>query len=251
MSENPNFKLLHFGYNKTDSVFELPPRRISYMDLTYCISGKMYYVYEGKDYVLEEGDAILFPQGSVRERRKSDIPAIYSSFNISYEDFEPAVSGYLPNSVRFDTVRVLESVRKCFESVSDLKQEKCVALFMYLYYQLIESAQNNENPHIKNIKKYIEKHYKEKITLDEIANEVHLAPEYCSALFAKQTGQTLFDFIAMHRIEDAKGLIITTDYPLTQIAQLSGFDDYNYFSRVFKKVAGLNAREYRKLNKKL
>ena len=249
--DNINFKLLRFCYNKSDSVRKLQPEKIPYMDLTYCISGKMHYIYENKEYVLKDGDAILFPQGAVRVRRESNDPAIYCSFNISYEDFVPEVSGYLPNSVGFDTVRVLESVRKCFESVSDKKQEKCIALFWYLYYQLIESAENNENPHIKNMKKYIEKHYKEKMTLEEIASEVHLAPEYCSALFAKQTGQTLFDFIANQRIEDAKGLIITTDYSLTKIAELSGFDDYNYFSRVFKKIAGMNARDYRRLNKNL
>ena len=249
MGNNSNFKLLRFCYNKSNGVYELSSEKIPYMDLTYCISGEMEYIYQDKEYILKNGDAILFPQGTKRIRKRTEGKTIYCSFNISYEEFEPKVKGYLPDSIRFDTVRVLESVKKCSDSVSDLKQEKCLALFLYLYYQLVESAGNNENPHIKNIKKYIEKHYKEKITLKEIAKEVHLAPEYCCSLFAKQTGGTLFDFIALQRIEDAKALIITTDYPLTKIAQESGFYDYNYFSRVFKKLTGLTASNYRKINR--
>lgn len=249
--DNANFKLLRFCYNKSNNAYRLQPEKIPYIDLTYCISGKMRYVYENKEYVLTEGDAILFPQGSVRERKDSGDFAIYCSFNISYEAFEPQVAGYLPSSIRFDTLRVLESVRECFESVSDMKQQKCKALFLYLYYQLLESEQNNENPHIKAIKNYIAKNYKRKITLEEISKEVHLTPQYCCKIFSKYMGQTLFDFISIQRIEEAKSLMITTDYSLTDISALIGFEDYNYFSRIFKKITGTNARDYRKLNKNL
>ena len=118
-----------------------------------------------------------------------------------------------------------------------------------MYYQIIEATVNNENPHIKSIKQYVSKHYKEKMTLSEIANEVHLAPEYCSSLFAKQVGVSLFDFISKQRIEEAKSLIITTGFSFTKIAELCGFDDYNYFSRVFKRVAGVSPKDYRKLKR--
>lgn len=249
MSESTSFKLLRFSYGKVESVYELLPERIPYMDLTCCISGKMIYVYENKEYELNNGDAILFPKGTVRARKQTDKETVYSSFNISYDDYIPSISGYLPNSLGADTAMVLHSVKKSFESLTDFSQEKCLSLFWYLYYQIAEATQNNETPHIKSIKQYVAKHYKEKITLTEIANEVHIAPEYCSSLFAKQVGISLFDFISKMRIEEAKSLIITTDYSFTKVAELCGFDDYNYFSRVFKKVVGVPPKDFRKLKR--
>ena len=251
MQENQNFKLLRFCYNNTDKVYPISEDKIPYMDLTYCISGKMRYVYEGKEYVLNGGDAILFPQGSFRTRKESTGQTIYCSFNIVCEDFEPEVKGYIPEGIRADTLMVIDSVQKCFNSFSEKKSEKCISLFLYLYYQLTETAENNENPHIKNIRKYIEKHYKESITLEDIASAVHLTPQYCCTLFSKYMGQTLFDFIATQRIEQAKGLLITTNHSLGEISEECGFCDYNYFLRIFKKITGMNARNYRKLNKNM
>lgn len=241
---------IRFCYEKHKVVSALPSSRINYMDLTFCISGSMHYLFEGKHVFLKPGDAIIFPQGSVRTRYESDIPSLYCSFNVTMSDgFESKVKGYLKNSLRSDTVAIIESVRNSFNSVSDERLEKCVALFWYLYYQLIETVVNNEHPHIKHIKQYVAKHISEEISLEDISEHVHLSPQYCCALFSKHMGQTLFDFITKQRIDYAKGLIITSELSLTEIASSCGFNDYNYFSRVFKNTTGITASKYRSLNK--
>ncbi len=246
----PKLDFLRFCFEEHDIVQELCSDKIPYMDLTFCMNGKMHYIYEGENVYLSSGDAILFPQGSVRTRLETNGYALYCSFNIAFpEGFEPAVKGYLPNSIRSDTVRIVESVKNSFKSVSDEKNEKCTSLFWYLYYQLVESAENNENPHIKNIKHYIAKHLGENISLASISEYVHLTPQYCCSLFAKHTGQTLFDFISCRKIEYAKSLIVTTNLKLTEIAEMCGFGDYNYFSRMFKKIAGVCASKYRNSDK--
>ncbi len=245
----PSSEFLRFCFENHDSVAELLPDRIPYIDLTYCVNGEMHYVFEGESIILRSGDAILFPQGSIRQRLATPFPSFYCSFNISLDSgFEPSVKGYLPNSIRSDTVLMLESVKKAFRSVSDCKNEKCTSLFWYLYYQLTETASDNEHPHIKHIKQYIANHLTEAMTLAEISEAVHLVPHYCCALFSKQTGQTLFDFISAQRIELAKGLIRTTNLSLTEISSQCGFSDYNYFSRIFKRTTGMPAVKYRKMN---
>jgi len=241
---------IRFCYEKHKVVLPLASSRINYMDLTFCLSGSMHYSFEGRDVYLSSGDAILFPQGSVRKRYSSDIPSLYCSFNVAMPDgFQSKVKGYLKNCLRSDTVAIIESVKNSFNSVSDERLEKCTALFWYLYYQLIETVVNNEHPHIKHIKQYVAKHICENITLDEIANHIHLSPQYCCALFSKQMGQTLFDFIAKQRVDYAKGLIVTSDLTLTEIASNCGFCDYNYFSRVFKNTTGITASKYRALSR--
>ena len=250
MSEFTKIDFIRFCFEEHDTVSSLAPDKIPYMDLTYCLNGSMHYIYNGEHVYLSEGDAILFPQGSVRTRIESDIPSFYCSLNIHFrDDFTAEVSGFLPNSLRSDTSIILNSLKNSFFSVSDEKNEKCCALFWYLYYQLIETAVNNEHPHIKHIKQYVAKHLSDNITLEDIAENVHLTPQYCCSLFSKHMGQTLFEFITNQRIEYAKGMIVTSDVSLTEIAGRCGFCDYNYFSRVFRNTTGMQASKYRAINK--
>ena len=101
-----------FCFESHRKVDALLPDTIAYIDLTFCISGMMHYRYMDRDVYLKAGDAILFPQGSVRTRLETNTPAIYVSFNVAVPDsFTPAVKGFLPNSLRSDTITILESVK--------------------------------------------------------------------------------------------------------------------------------------------
>ena len=247
MRTDAEISFFHFSFTNMDFVPKLDRMVLPYIDLTYCVDGEMQYVYEGEEYVLRPGDAILYPKGSVRVRRGGVTPALYASFNVGYSGaFEPAVRGVIRKSLRSDTVSILESVRKSHESLSEHKAERCEALFWYLYYQLVDTVIDNDNPHIKHIKRYIADHLTEKITLSDISSAVHLDPHYCCSLFSKHENMGIFDFINAQRIEKAKNLIAASTMSLSEIAEHSGFLDYNYFSRVFFKVAKTSPSKYRK-----
>lgn len=245
-----DINFIRFCSDGRKKVLPIPKYPIPYCDLTYCIDGEMTYIYDGKEYTLHANDAIFIPQGSVRERIGSSTPTYYASFNVTFpQNYVPEISGFLPNSVRSDTVNMLESEKKCFNSVSLYKNEKCSNIFLYLYYQLIETAHDNEHPHIKDIKKYIAKNLCNKISLADIAEAVHLEPHYCCSLFSRYIGMSIFEFVRQRRIETAESLLITTDIPLSEIAESCGFEDYNYFSRIFKRQVGISAMRYRKINR--
>ena len=248
MQDLSSLRLIRFCHEKCREAVPLEKSKIPYLDLTYCLEGEMHYVFEGEECVLSAGDCILFPQGSVRIRKRASTPASYCSFNVASESFVPRVKGHVPHCLRSDTVRTVESVKKAYDSASEMRSEKCLALFYYLYSQLVETVESNEQPYIKKIKKYVAEHYRERITLEAVASSVHLTPQYCCALFSKCAGRTLFDFIAAKRIEEAESLLITTGMPLAEIAALCGFEEYNYFSRTFKKVTGMSPRQYRALH---
>ncbi len=168
MNESMGLSLFYYSYKMHNVIEPIPEARIPYMDLTYCIEGEMYYVIDGEEYILNGGDAILYPCGSLRARRKSEVPTLYSSLNIRFEkEFMPAVSGVIRKSLRSDTVAILESLKKSYVSVSEKRERKCEALFWYLYYQLVETAIYNENPHIKHIKRYIAGHLYEQMRLSD------------------------------------------------------------------------------------
>lgn len=94
---------------------------------------------------------------------------------------------------------------------------------------------------------YIEFHYTENLTLDVITHELNLSKSYLSNLFKKEVGITITDFIHKTQLRHALQLLNATNLPIHDIALECGFDDINYFSRVFKKYQGQTPSNYRKI----
>ncbi|MCK7607551.1 response regulator transcription factor [Geobacillus stearothermophilus] len=95
-------------------------------------------------------------------------------------------------------------------------------------------------------KDYIDRHYAEPLTLEEVAEQAGMSPYYFSKLFKEQFGITFIDYVTNVRIERAKEALAETDQSLKEICFSVGYNDPNYFSRVFKKQTGLSPSEYRK-----
>ena len=93
---------------------------------------------------------------------------------------------------------------------------------------------------------YIDRHYQRRITLQELAEYVHLHPNYLCQLFREQTGKTVFEQINWVRVHDASKLLRSTQLPVSQIAAQCGFQNTNYFSRIFKQFLGRSPTAYRK-----
>ena len=233
-------------------ILALPRQAISYMDLTYCLEGYMEYIYEDKLVVLHSGDAILFPQGSYRQRLYTENSSQYASFNVQFkEDFIPPFSGHLPQCVRSDTGLMLEIFCRDFNSASPMRHKKCASIFSYLYYQLMETVIEKENPHIHAVKQYVFSNLSRTLTLEEAAEEVHLAPTYLCALFKKHTGQTFVEYVLAQKMEYAKRLMVVKELSLCEIAENCGYEDYKYFSYSFKKITGMTPTEYRRRMQKM
>ncbi len=246
MLDLSNAKFVYYTLKRTDYTTHIDRAPLQYMDLTYLISGEMTYYYNDEEVHLHAGDAILFPQGSRRERKETHTPVQYASINVHFPDnFTPPIAGHLPDRVTPTVLMLLEIMADAWSAASEFTDDLCLSLTAYLYYQLIASQMESQNPYIKSIKCYITGHLSEKITLQAIADSVHLTPEYCCSLFKKQTGKTVFAYILDQRINAAKRLIVINEMSLQNIAAELGFTDYNYFSRTFKRITGLTPSEYK------
>jgi len=94
---------------------------------------------------------------------------------------------------------------------------------------------------------YVKLHYADNISLQTVADYVDLSSGYLSNLFRKELQITFIDYLNRYRIERAKELMATTSKKSSDIAVEVGFSpEYTYFSKVFKKVTGLNPNEYRR-----
>ncbi|WP_117161220.1 response regulator [Paraliobacillus sp. X-1268] len=94
-------------------------------------------------------------------------------------------------------------------------------------------------------KDYIDFHFHEQISLEEVAEEIGLSSYYLSKLFKERFQITFIDYLTNTRLEKAKVLLLDSVMPLKEIALTIGYKDPNYFSRVFKKETGWSPRYYR------
>ncbi|MDQ6422029.1 AraC family transcriptional regulator [Paenibacillus sp. LHD-117] len=92
---------------------------------------------------------------------------------------------------------------------------------------------------------FIQDKFREELSLEDVAEHVHLNPYYFSKVFKQQTGETFIDFVTRLRIEKAKEMIRDGQFSLKEVCYMVGYKDPNYFSRVFKKVTGASPTEYR------
>ena len=113
-----------------------------------------------------------------------------------------------------------------------------------------QKAQNLKQLSIEiyKAKEYIDQHLADKLTLNQVAEIVCLSPNYFSSMWKKEMQVGFVDYITEQRVEKAKELFATTDLRTHEVAELTGFGDDSYFSKIFRKVSGKNPGSFRKRN---
>lgn len=92
---------------------------------------------------------------------------------------------------------------------------------------------------------YILSNLHDRITLDTLAESVHRTPGYVSAVFKKETGMTVSEFVRHERMREAKSLLGYTDMPCNAIAAALGYSGQSYFTEVFRSECGMTPAQYR------
>ncbi|MFP7298951.1 helix-turn-helix domain-containing protein [Neobacillus niacini] len=92
---------------------------------------------------------------------------------------------------------------------------------------------------------YIFTHLYEDITLNQLAEIAAMSPSYLSALFKQEVGISISGYIQRAKINEAKNLITYTSHSLTEISSLLNFHDQSYFTKIFKKFAGVTPKQFK------
>lgn len=92
---------------------------------------------------------------------------------------------------------------------------------------------------------YLQDHYQEQVTLNEVAEHVYVSTYYISRMFKKELGRNFVDYLNEIRIHKAKELLKNVKYKTYEVAEMVGIPDPHYFSKLFKKYEGLTPTEYR------
>ncbi|MGG1516447.1 response regulator [Paenibacillus oryzisoli] len=134
-----------------------------------------------------------------------------------------------------------------FPTLSTLKMalERLISDITLHIKHVNDDVQTTSHSAVQQVKKYIEEHYSEKITLNQMAELVYLNPSYFSIQFKKETGINFIDYLKNCRMEKAKELLRRIDLKVYEIGELVGYQDRKYFATTFKSHTKLTPLEYR------
>jgi two-component system response regulator YesN len=148
----------------------------------------------------------------------------------------------------FNTACIRE-IQQC-DDIEELSVWITGAMHRFLSYSFDFSTVKHSDTVYKVID-YIRKNYFRKITLDSIAKHVHFSKTYLSRIFKEETGENISACINRVRVERAKLLLADPNIPLVDVADLTGFEDQSYFTKVFKSIAGVSPKKFRENRNKM
>ena len=146
---------------------------------------------------------------------------------------------------------IMQLTRDYREHINDYNHSDELFRYTYqIYDRLLESAylmiQTLEHTSIiKSVRKFIDDHYSEKITMEDVADSVSMSPSYLSALFKEKMNMTVHDYLIRVRIEKSIELLGRRDLSIKQVMQQCGIESQSYYNRIFKKMIGVPPGKYR------
>lgn len=96
------------------------------------------------------------------------------------------------------------------------------------------------------VRRYIDNHFKENLTLDQLARMVHISKYHLSHTFREEFHISPISYLIARRIQESRFLLRETDHSISQIAQILGFSSLSYFSQSFRRLEGISPIEFRR-----
>lgn len=236
-------------------------------EIYYLYSGTRRYIINNKIYDLKAGDIALIDKFNPHLTKKLQGDA--------HERFVMNIDEKTINNLGENSDKFLEMMGNRLISIPETKRQRVNRLFSDMYKvsmdensfsnQLLQNytyelfalihniIYNNEyedavefyGKDIDSAITYIFNNYKEKITLEQVADIVNMNTSYFSRYFKKVTGTGFSKYLTALRIKEASALLDNTDMSISEIAEKSGFDTLQHFCNTFKKTKGISANEYR------
>lgn len=138
----------------------------------------------------------------------------------------------------------IENIRTKLTFSNMVKEVDAFYEQLFLKIQLLNNV--HESSEIIKIKQYIDKHYHESITLEQLANYIGMNASYLSTFFKKETGQNFKSYLTLVRMKEAIRLLNSTDLKSYELANSVGYSDPKQFREKFKEVFGVSPQQYRK-----
>ena len=246
------------------------------IELTLILSGKIQYQVDDVTYILTSGDGLFCNSNSLHSGYMIDENectylsiTFHPRFLYGYEDGilqtkyvnfitenESWSSLSLKNSVLWQR-EVLSSIKEIYElskkSAPDLEMQVHILLMhiwqkLYRHFSMQPDRETKSSHYLKRLRNmitFIEEHYYQEISLEDVAKTANICKSECCRFFKKQMGMTIFDYILYIRIQHSLPLLSNTD-SITEVASLVGFSSPSYYSQIFKRYMKCTPMEYKR-----
>ena len=257
-------KLLNVSSAKYGGDWHSVPHTHNHMELFYIVGGRGQFLIQDQLYPVNANNLVIInPNVPHTEVSLNAQPLEYIVLGI--EGVELASSehsnGRFSMLDHFESVEIsgcLRNILREMEQKSTGYEDICQAYMEILLIRLMRSTalsvpmqpqQISANRQCAAVKRYIDQHFKETLTLDQLAEEAHMNKFYLSHAFKQEFGVSPINYLISCRIEESKYLLAETDLSISQIAQLLNFSSPSYFSQVFRRTQGVSPVEFRQSTK--
>jgi AraC-like DNA-binding protein len=225
------------GYTRKSSVDR-------YYIIHYIVTGNGVFFVSDEKYELRPNQIIITSPGQVyRFHADADDPMHYIFIKFCGSTAQKTES--LPRVLPIDGAPLINIINCNKES--NTAEEYITAQLYLLFSQLFEVSQK-KNDYITIIKNFISANRDSNITVENVCNLVNLNRQYVSALFKKETGITIQQYMIAMRIEKAK-LLLKQQISVTETAMDCGYESVYSFSKSFKRVVGITPSEFQKISR--
>ena len=240
------------------------------IEIIYILEGSLEVTVPTETYVLQEMDYVVIDRNIIHATA-SKPTSKYLLIQLPYaflKDFLPHIHSFRISCIcsikQKDNRSVLNSMRGTLKQLSHLYQnqydgytlEYYSLLFHFLhllvthYKQDISSLSRPKTEkymeRLSFVTEYVQEHYREPISLHEVANLLSINPEYFSRFFKKYMGMTFLEYVYSVRLQSAYQEILNTDIPIKEVQERNGFTNPKLFSRMFKEQYKTTPSQIRK-----
>ena len=237
--------MLYSNHNISQPLFALHNEQLEFHNLVFLKKGSMCYKIDGTEILLIPGDMLYVPRGSRRIREEIKGQHDHYVFNFASDCTIPLPT-VMHNVINGDIFSILAAYDAINKEYSHEHRDKNELLLKCLLLILRErTVSQRYHPLTRTILAYIHQHFTEKITLKQIGELTFFSAVYCDTVFKNDMGVSVIEYVLSLRIENAKQLLLEKELSINKIAESVGFQDHNYFSRVFKNRVGISPSDYR------
>lgn len=252
--QNYDRKLMQRPLHKHESICEV----------VFLYHGSGIYSYNEKTFYCQEGSVLFYNQGDLHELASATQNEVGSysigianlrkkgmKENCLFSEEEPCVR---QAGNQFPLIeQICEHIYHSSGNggAEDMANQLFCAALIILASNLEEkpekSAKQNDAEHmIRRIRRYLDQHFTEDISIGMVADDLGCSETYVYHLFKRVTGQTPMQYVIRRRIGLAQTLLISTELTVTEIAANVGYINANYFSTLFSKMVGMSPVNYRR-----